>query len=441
VTAPLCADCTAPAPWTGCPTCSDPDQPHPGQCARCLINKRLDELMGPATAPLPPGLRALRSNIATTEHPVTAMRWLTKPSLAPILSGLAAGRIVLTHQGLDELPATQPLGHLRQTLVAVGALPERDEVMVALQTFVADLLAVQHDAQQRNLLHRYLLWHLLRRIRTRNHGQPATQQQALMVRRLARGALAFLDWLHARGLTLATITQADLDHWAADPSATYRAEAGRLIRWARTEKITNLHVAAARWNGPAQILDHQHRWDIARRLLHDQDLKPEDRLAGLLVLLYAQSVTAISQMKVTQIEADAHDVRLQLGRVPIHLPEPVATLARTVASHRKGHATIGALTPSPWLFPGGQPGRPISSPRLTQRLNDLDIHPSQDRSTALFQLTAEVPAAILARTLGIHTDVAVTWQRHSAGDWTTYAADVSQRTNTPPTRHSESWDI
>ena len=51
LTDPLCADCTAPAPWTGCPTCSDPDQPHPGQCARCLINKRLDELMGPITAP------------------------------------------------------------------------------------------------------------------------------------------------------------------------------------------------------------------------------------------------------------------------------------------------------------------------------------------------------------------------------------------------------
>jgi hypothetical protein len=159
------------------------------------------------------------------------------------------------------------------------------------------------------------------------------------------------------------------------------------------------------------------------------------------VLLYAQSVTAISQMKVTQVNAEPDEVRLQLGRAPIHLPEPVAALARTVASHRKGHATIGALTPSPWLFPGGQPGRPISSARLTQRLNDLGIHPSQDRSTALFQLAAEVPAAILARTLGIHTDVAVAWQRHSAGDWTTYAADISRRQPNPQTTHSESWDI
>jgi hypothetical protein len=143
-------------------------------------------------------------------------------------------------------------------------------------------------------------------------------------------------------------------------------------------------------------------------------------------------------MTTGQIQASEHDVRLRLGRVPVQLPEPVATLARTVAANRKGHATIGALTPSPWLFPGGQPGRPISSARLTQRLNDLGIRPRQDRSTALFQLATEIPAAILARTLGIHTDVAVTWQRLSAGDWTTYAADVSRRTGKPgpvPSRH------
>lgn len=74
---------------------------------------------------------------------------------------------------------------------------------------------------------------------------------------------------------------------------------------------------------------------------------------------------------------------------------------------------------------------------LTQRLNNLGIEPSRARSTALFQLATEIPAAILARTLGIHTDVAVIWQRHAAGDWTTYAAEVSRR----DTRHSNSSNI
>lgn len=35
--------------------------------------------------------------------------------------------------------------------------------------------------------------------------------------------------------------------------------------------------------------------------------------------------------------------------------------------------------------------------------------------------------AILARMLGMHIDVAVTWQHASAGDWSNYAADVATR--------------
>ena len=61
--------------------------------------------MGPDAGSLPPGLQALRRELAAAEHPVTAMRWLTKPSIAPVLADLAAGRIPLTHQALDDLPA------------------------------------------------------------------------------------------------------------------------------------------------------------------------------------------------------------------------------------------------------------------------------------------------------------------------------------------------
>jgi len=236
-----------------------------------------------------------------------------------------------------------------------------------------------------------------------------------------------LNWLRSHDLALSTCRQADLDRWLTDDSATYRNIAGHFIRWARTNKLTTVHVPALRWNGPTQPLDEQHRWDVARRLLHDDALKTEDRLASLLLLLYAQRPASISRLTVEDIDAHAHEVRLHLGHSPIQLPEPVATLARAVLANRKGHATIGALTPSPWLFPGGQPGRPISTGQLTQRLNQLGIRPNQARSTALFQLATEIPAAILARTLGIHTDVAIAWQRLSAGDWATYAAEVSQR--------------
>jgi len=434
---PLCAGCTAPAAWLDCPTCSDPDHPHPGRCGRCLINSRLDTLLGADTDGLPPGLRALRENIASAEHHITAKRWLTKPATAPVLADLTAGRLPLTHQALDELGDNQALAHLRHTLVAVGALPERDEELVRLERFLAGFLATQPDPDRRKILHRYTIWHLLRRLRGRNTGRPTSRQQAQRIRSHARAAGAFLDWLETHNLTLGCCTQADLDRWRSDDSGVYRYETGNFIRWAHTNKLTAGHLASTRWAGPAQLLDDQYRWDTARRLLHDEDLKAEDRLAGLLVLLYAQGATAISRLTVEHIHIDAHEVRLRLGRVPIHLPEPVATLARDVVAHRKGHATIGAQTPSPWLLPGGQPGRPISTARLTQRLTNLGIRPNQTRSTALFQLATEIPAAILSRTLGIHTDVAVTWQRLSGGDWANYAAQISQRT-TPSARNSDS---
>ena len=430
---PLCADCSPPPAWLTCPPCSDPNHPHPGQCGQCLINRRLNELMGPDTAALPPGLQALRNNIATAEHHITAMRWLTKPAIAPVLANLAAGRMPLTHQAFDELGESQALAHLRQTLVTAGALPERDEELIRLERFLTGFLACQQDRDRREILHRYTIWHLLRRLRARNNDRPTSRQQVLRIRSHTRAANAFLNWLDTHELTLGRANQADLDRWASDDTGAYRFETGNFIRWAHANKLTTGHLSSLRWDGPAQLLDNQHRWDTARRLLHDETLHAEDRLAGLLVLLYAQGATAISQMTVKQIQIDDHKVRLHLGRVPIHLPEPIATLARTVIANRKGHATIGALKPSPWLFPGGQPGRPISTARLTQRLTNLGIRPNQTRSTALFQLATEIPAAILARTLGIHTNVAVTWQRLSGGDWATYAAEISRHQTTPAT--------
>jgi len=98
--------------------------------------------------------------------------------------------------------------------------------------------------------------------------------------------------------------------WLASPQATHRADAGNFVRWARKQKLTGLDFAATRWSAPAGVIDTEARWEQARRLLHDGTLKPEDRVAGLFVLLYAQWPATISQ--------------LTLGCEPAVLPEPSA---------------------------------------------------------------------------------------------------------------------
>jgi hypothetical protein len=191
---------------------------------------------------------------------------------------------------------------------------------------------------------------------------------------------------------------------------------------------SDLSFPAERWNGPTQPMDDEARWATARRLLHEHTLKLEDRLAGLLLLLYAQWRATISRLTVDHIEETDGTVRIRLGAVPVALPAPVAELARQQVAVRRSHAVLG-WTDSPWLFPGGQPGRPISAWALGDRLRNLGIRLAEVRSTALFQLATELPAAVLARTLGLDITVAVKWQRAAAGDWAAYAAEISRRTD------------
>jgi hypothetical protein len=97
----------------------------------------------------------------------------------------------------------------------------------------------------------------------------------------------------------------------------------------------------------------------------------------------AQYPATLSRLTLSHVQIADGQMRIRLGREPVVLPAPLDTLIR--------------------------------------------VRPGQSRPAAMFQLATELPAAVLARMLGIHIIVAVTWQRASAGDWAAYAADISRR--------------
>jgi hypothetical protein len=428
---PLCATCTRPDPefWRNCPGCGQPGRIHNGRrgCAHCTIQQRLRELFGDDSGEIRPELQALHRALSAGNRPSTVAAWLDRSAAPTILQDLA-GRS-LTHQALDELPAGKPVEHLRSVLVAIGTLPPRDEQMARLERWITRTIAARSDPHEQQLLHRYAVWHLLRRLRRRLGDAATTHEQAVSVQQHIKAAITLLTWLNAADLSLPTSQQRDLDTWLASDQATHRREAGHFVRWAKTQKLTHLEFPATRWDGPSSVIDTETRWQQARRLLHDDTLKPEDRVAGLLVLLYAQWPATVSRLTLAHVDSSDDHVRLHLGQEPVDLPEPLATLVRGLLATRHGHATIGDQGTSRWLFPGGQPGRPISAYQLAERLRQLGLHPGRSRSTALFQLATDLPAALLARMLGIHISVAVAWQRASGGDWTTYAAELSHRDN------------
>ena len=401
-----------------------------GACRRCHLRQRLGELLADSTGNVRPELQALHQTLAATDRPAAVLTWLSSGTSQTMLTELAAGLRPLTHAALDELPASKPLTHLRSVLVATGTLPARDEHFVQLERWITQTVAGRADPQEKEILHRYAAWHVLRRLRHRIRGTHATHGQAGVARRNITAAVTFLNWLAARDLTLATCPQADLDQWTAGASTSQRGHAGHFIRWARNQKLTSLDFPATRWAGPTRVIDTEGRWAQARHLLHDDTLKPEDRVAGLLVLLYAQQPATISRLTLGHVQPSGGEVHLRLGREPVVLPEPLASLVLRLVATRQGHATTGDQGTSPWLLPGGRPGQPISPDRLNERLHQIGIRPGPARSTALFQLATELPAAILARMLGIHIDVAVAWQRASTGDWMSL-----RRRRQPTTRH------
>lgn len=435
---PLCGPCTAPGsaarPRSSCPGCGE-TRLQSGPCGRCGLGQRLHDLLSGPGGLIQPELEQLRQMLAAAPRPKPVLAWLTRSPAAAVLADIADGRRPLTHQALDELPRSGHLDHLRRLLVSAGALPARDEYLTRFEQHAADTIAAHDDPARRQLLHRYAIWHLLRRMRRASSRQPLTYRQLDDARQRLYGAIAFLDWLTARGLTISTCGQADLDIWRSSPAVPHKKDARHFVRWAADHRQagTLTYPCGPRWNGPADPTDGEQRWTDARRLLHDHALPPADRIAGLLLLLYAQRPAAITRLTVSHLDTSGSQMSIRLGAEPLILPEPIASIIRT---HISGlhHSPVEVSRAGPaWLFPGRhRTGQPITPATLSQRLRAIGIRPRTDRSAALFQLAAEIPAAILARLLGISTYSAVAWQRTTSGDWNAYAADISRRRLSAP---------
>ena len=425
---PLCAHCLNPDPdfWKRCASCQVTWQLSTAECTRCSLDRKPKLIFTPPGGAAAPELDRLREALVRVDRPDLMLDWLNKAGVRRTLQAVAAHRAV-THETLDALPPGRTLVHLRSMLVAAAALPARDERLTALETWISQAITGRTDPGHRRALHGYAVWHHLRRLRGRLDGRVASRQQVKNVRDQVTAAATFLDWLTARGLTLAICTQADLDQWLAGKSG-HPARSANFVRWAVAHRhASRLTAPASRWTGPAGPLDQDRRWADARRLLHQEAYPAADRVAGLLILLYAQKLNVITALTAQHVLHQDGRTLLRLGSRPVVLPAPLDTLVGTLAAGRKAPGSSLLSVPSSWLFPGRRPGSPLTEDALAQRLHALGISPRQGRSTALFTLAADVPAALLAKTLGIHVQAAIQWQKISGGDWSAYAADISRR--------------
>ena len=426
----LCANCAGiPDPMAGhvCGDCGREDKLYePARCAWCALRRRATLALTGPTGQMPPTYQPVLEAIVAARNPRTALNWLRNGAGAAVLAEIVTGQLEVSHDALDAHRHRQGADYLRHVLVAGGVLPDRDEPLARLQHRVTALLAGVEDPADRRLVQAYATWRVLHQLRRRAAARPRPRTPTGHARVRIGAAVDFLAWLRSRNLMLADVGQGDVDLWltTAGPAAP---DVRDFLTWAGDHHhARRLTVPGqGRRDGPATSPDQ--RWTLLAQLLHDDTLDPTDRVAGALLLCYGQQLSRITTLTRDQvIQRDDDPVLLRFGRGEITVPEPLAGLLRTLLADGRANVGVGSPASSPWLFPGGMPGRPLTAARLGERLRRLGIYAQAGRRATLTQLAATLPAAVIADLLQIHPTTAVHGVHQAGGDWTRYAAELAR---------------
>jgi hypothetical protein len=428
---PLCSTCYRkhPASFQPCTECGVTEHLyHFGLCTRCACRHYLLGLLADDQAGLRPHAEAIYHVILAASDPASLMQWLTK-------SGSAARRIVTdishadqppTHDTLDRYRPSRAAHHLRKVLVAGGVLPERDERLADLEHWVTLKTDQVADPTERRIVRSFATWHHLRRLRRESERRYITAEQVDYMHNEVRAALKLITWLHESSKNLATCAQHDIDTWLTNAPGTHH-HARAFVLWTSRRGYTHqLDIPQPARNEALARIEDDQRWDLVRSLLHDDSPALEDRVAGLLVLLYGQPLGRIVRLTRDQIIQSPTRVELLLGSVPLNLPAPLDELIRQLLHHTNGSPSV-ATAADQWLFPGRPPSHHVSASRLKARLARLGIHGRSGRNTALMDLAAKLPPVALARLVGIHLSTAGVWAERAGSSPAAYAAQVSRR--------------
>jgi hypothetical protein len=424
----VCERCAGERVRQVCRGCSAEEQNYAdGRCARCILAERLQTLADGgdprAVERLAPYLAALRDG----PKPWSVLNWMTVSAGHRTLLELTRGELELAHEALDALQRGQSTAYLRAALVRAGVLPVRDEQAAKLDAFIRAQAARLPESEDRTRLRAFAVWQIQHDLKRRERRGQTARSSERLARAQISVAVELISWLHTHGMTLRDLRQEHLDRWLADGS-TYRRRIRAFLAWARRgDLLPALEAQRAEPRRHTDPLDADQRLRLVGTLLADDTLDLRDRVAGCLLLIFAQPITRLARLTVDEVDEHACPVRLRLGPEPLELPEPLGTLVAELKQQRPGLATTGAGDRGRWLFPGLRLDAPLHPEQMRRRLRRLGITARPGRAAALLHLAQTLPPAILSDLLGISEGRAADWTRAATGDWARYAADVARQ--------------
>lgn len=244
----------------------------------------------------------------------------------------------------------------------------------------------------------------MRRLAERGELRPAT---VLAARQSTNVSLQFLGFLRERDRVAADCTQEDINAWL-DGGPTTRSLARGFARWAMAQQHLPKLNFPYRVAKSAPIIGQAERVALIRDIvMDDAGIKPFVRAATLMLLLFAQPLTRIVEMKADQIvvSADGSISILGIGIDPLPVTPPFDGVFRELVDQRPNMNTAANAT-SQWLFPGGSPGRHFTASGLMTmtmtmtmtRESGIDLRGA--KNAALRKLVLEIPATLVADAFG-----------------------------------------
>lgn len=400
-------------------------RPQRRVCIRCRLRQLSAEILDDGHGCVDARLLGLHEGICAMAHPHTGRCWLVQPAVRERLRCLVSGEIALTHDGVDTMAPGHGREYLRELLVAHGTLPPRDKYLAAFERWTTTRLDAVPAGEDRQLIRTYLAWHHHRRLRERAQLGILHESTTQTARQQTNVAVAFLAWLRERDRSLAECHQADIDEWFATGTTT-RWALRSFLTWAIAQQRCPAREVPHYRGRRAPMLSQQARLVILNRLFTDTDVELSDRVAGCLVLIYAQPIARIRTLTVEDLDRRGGETWIRFAREHVPLPEPVGEMATTLAAAARRNIGTAANPTSPWLFPGRAPAQAVQAEQLAERLARLGIS-RIGRLAALHNLVAQVPGPVLGPLIGYGATVIAQHASAQGVDWNSYAALKSRQ--------------
>ena len=362
------------------------------------------------------------------DRPASILTWKRSPRVQELLRGLASGTIPLTHAGLDEAGLDKGVNHLRSMLEHAGVLAARDERLARFERWLSVKLAVVTEPAVRGPVEQFATWHHLRRLRQASVPGQGSAPAVRYAKQEITEAIKFLTWLHStHHRTLATCLQQDVEEWLASGPTT-RSKIRNLLAWAKKARLNRSVHITHQQAPPSRSLTQQQRLAWLRELLTGDSETLAYRVAGTLLLLFAQPLTRIAALPTSAIAITDNDVHIWLGKEPIPVPQPFADMLINHTGSRPNLRAAGGMQASPWLFPSVQAGRHLAPQVIRERLERLGIDLLGARNTTLQSLVGAAPPPVVAELLGYSYTTTQLHAEIAAQPWARYVTKPSPTT-------------